>query len=460
MTFSTYKRHAKNRISRKSSMEMSHQTVLSPQYIPVNEKAAEFHDRPEKIRVLRGGNGSGKTWTGAFETWKEIQRRPGEQGWAITNTYKGIGQYLFPTYKKVIPANEYRIVWANKSKSIPYSLIFPKYGNFELYFLSYEQGRENLQGSRLAWIHFDEEPRRDIIEEGFARTLGKQGRMIFTYSPLMGRSYLNTEIYDKAAISDNIWAATMSLLDNVHVSEEEKQAFMETLSERSRQARVYGFPTDMEGLVYPEFNPDVHVCKPFPIPDDWRFYRALDFGFNHPTVSLIAATDGETLYIISEYYQAQRRIEDHAKEIDRQHHNIQLRTGTQAPPHLISIADHDRQEREEYDALGIYSAPAQKDVIKGIERVESLMAIRSDGSTRYKIFDICPHTIQEHSLYAYPGEDMKGRLKADEKADHPIKEHDDCMDCVRYIAMEEFGAMTWEIPSKNLFASPAEILMR
>ena len=52
-----------------------------------------------------------------------------------------------------------------------------------------------------------------------------------------------------------------------------------------RRARLRdGRPALAEGAVYPMWNSRLHVIDPFRIPDEWRRFRVVDFGFNNPFV--------------------------------------------------------------------------------------------------------------------------------------------------------------------------------
>jgi phage terminase large subunit len=239
----------------------------------------------------------------------------------------------------------------------------------------------------------------------------------------------------------NYWALPepMTLYENPYISQEEKDVWIEMLSEKSQRSRVYGYATSQEGLVYEEFSEKTHVCDPFPIPDDWRFYRCIDFGGEHPTTSIIMATDGYYIYVIAEYYQSHRLVEYHVAQMRHQEKEIVLKSGTSLIPNLITITDHDLQLRMQYENLGIYSSPAKKDRIAGCETVRNLLKIHSDGHVRLKVFRHCKNTIREFQLYHLPGENRKGRLLPGEKADDPVKEYDDCLDPVRYGCVEEFG---------------------
>lgn len=236
----------------------------------------------------------------------------------------------------------------------------------------------------------------------------------------------------------------MSLLENPYISQEEKDTWIAMLPEGARSYRIYGYMGRPEGLVYKNFNPEKHVIEPFPVPNDWKFYRGLDFGKEHPTVSLIVAYDGYTFYVITEYYQAQRLVEYHVEQMWEQYNNLLLQN-KKILPRLWTVSDHDAQIRLEYEnhkfgEKRIISIPAQKDVIPGIETVENLLE-----QGRIKVFPWCKNTIREFGKYKRVGKDSKGRLKDGEKADNPIKEFDDCMDCLRYICVEVVGTLSQQI---------------
>jgi hypothetical protein len=42
------------------------------------------------------------------------------------------------------------------------------------------------------------------------------------------------------------------------------------MSEEELESRCYGKFIAKGGLVYPEFNPDIHVIEPFNVPRDWH----------------------------------------------------------------------------------------------------------------------------------------------------------------------------------------------
>lgn len=55
-----------------------------------------------------------------------------------------------------------------------------------LKFRSYDQGRRIFQGTEEDFIWFDEEVPEDVYAEGLVRTMTTQGRLVMTFTPLMG----------------------------------------------------------------------------------------------------------------------------------------------------------------------------------------------------------------------------------------------------------------------------------
>lgn len=412
-------------------------------YAPVSEKARLFHESQAKIKLLDGGNQSGKTTTITKEFLDNaLSRPPGCQGLALTNTYKKIGENLWPHIRQWLRPDEWQWAGGNRVADNP-ALIILKTNKYKMYFGSYEQDREAHQGAIWDDLLFDEEPPRHIWEENVRGSIAHHAPVLIGFTPLKGSTYMIEEIRAKGLDPKypDYFALKepMTLLENPYVPQAEKDVWIDMLSEKSKRSRIYGYATSQEGLVYDEFDPAVHVCDPFPIPADWRFYRCIDFGGEHPTTSIIMATDGYYIYVIAEYYQAHRLVEYHVEQMRRQEKEIVLASGANLTPHLITITDHDLQLRMQYESLGIYSSPAKKDRISGVETVRNLLKVHSDGHVRLKVFRHCKQTIREFGLYHLPGENRKGRLLPGEKADDPVKEYDDCLDPVRYGCVEEFG---------------------
>lgn len=82
-----------------------------------------------------------------------------------------------------------------------------------------------------------------------------------------------------------------------------------------RKALLYGEWDLSEGQYFTEWNPDIHVIQPFPIPADWEIYRALDYGLDMLACYWIAMDFQGRAYVFREVYEPGLIISDAAKRI-------------------------------------------------------------------------------------------------------------------------------------------------
>lgn len=92
--------------------------------------------------------------------------------------------------------------------------------------------------------------------------------------------------------------------DNPHIDKSYLKQ-LESLPADKRRAYLEGDWDIFKGQYFSEWRREVHVCKPFPIPDDWRKFRMGDYGYAKPSAVYWGAVspDGQ-LYIYRELYQA------------------------------------------------------------------------------------------------------------------------------------------------------------
>lgn len=224
---------------------------------------------------------------------------------------------------------------------------------------------------------------------------------------------------------------------------------------------VYGSWDVFAGQIFAEFNPFTHVLDaPFPIPNHWPRYRAIDHGQAHPTVCLWGATDYDgNLYIYQEYWQEDAPVSQHVREIKRM---SQIKTtggdwimddydGTYIDPSThAKTREKDGRKfsvADEYWEAGIMTMPAQNDVMAGIARVKEYLRINPkrwhptkteedgqpiQGAPKVYIFPNCPHLIEELQQYKW----KPPRYGVDQdRVERPVKNKDDAVDTFRYLIM-------------------------
>lgn len=201
-----------------------------------------------------------------------------------------------------------------------------------------------------------------------------------------------------------------------------------------------------EGLVYDSFDPAIHLYKHIGMPHpDWKRYWAIDFGYTNPFVCQFWAqdTDGR-LFLYREVYMTQALVEDHAEKL------VQIIKrgdghGKADPMPVSVICDHDAEGRATLERkLGISTVAAKKDVMEGIEAVQSRLKVQPDG--RPRLF-LCRDALAERDLaldaarkplctqdeiLEYVWEQGSAR-RPDVLKDAPRKENDHGMDAMRYL---------------------------
>lgn len=189
-----------------------------------------------------------------------------------------------------------------------------------------------------------------------------------------------------------------------------------------------------EGVVYEDYDASIHLIDPFPIPDEWRRIRSIDFGYTNPFTCQWWAIDGDgRMYLYREIYETQRLVEDLARDI------VRLSAGERIE---YTVADHDAEDRATLQRHGVSTVPAQKDVSPGIQALQSRFRVAGDGKPRIFIFRRAlvqrdpklagirlPTCLEEElPIYVWPDEGKRNR-------EQPVKEFDHGCDAARYACM-------------------------
>jgi phage terminase large subunit len=137
----------------------------------------------------------------------------------------------------------------------------------------------------------------------------------------------------------------------------------------ARRSRLYlGQWVAAEGLVYENWDPQIHMINLHDLPPtwpQWDRYWSIDWGFTHPFVWKEWSENPETGQLIRtrEIYQTKMIVEDLAKWI------MDLTGGVYQPRAII--CDHDPGDRATFERhTGYMTLPAYKEIRPGIQAVE------------------------------------------------------------------------------------------
>jgi phage terminase large subunit len=238
--------------------------------------------------------------------------------------------------------------------------------------------------------------------------------------------------------------------ENIYIPKQELDHAKEELTEDTFAQEYMADFRKYTGLVYKEFDRQVHVIEPFNIPQGWSIYRGLDFGSTNPTACLWFAVDGDSnWFIIDEYYETGQTIDYHSGIINAR----QFSKST-----VQSFGDPSgAQWIQEFAERGIYITPANKEVGTsfnswvrfGIEKVAERLRIipghttsvkRSNrssigsGEPKLYVFNSCENTIKEFENYRWQEKKVTQAQDLNE-LDAPEKANDHAMDALRYFAV-------------------------
>ena len=285
--------------------------------------------------------------------------------------------------------------------------------------LSVDAGREKFQGASVKAIWLDEEPTVEVFEECMLRTVDTKGKCLITATPLKGLSFMYDFFVDNPPQGFDRYA--LSGLDNPYISSNKLRRAVSHLSEASQNARLFGMFTSQSGLVYPEFDRAVHVCKPFEIPEDWPRDMAIDFGVRNPFACLWIAhdQDRDVLYVYREYYKTEKTTLENGRMIKA--------LGAKDPPVRWIVADPESKDGRLLLAreLGLHTkaAPKHYGVMETINLVKDRLKLDAEGKPALVVFNTCKELIKEFRKYKWSK--TKGK-------DRPEKAFDHGLDALRY----------------------------
>lgn len=413
----------------------------------IHQKQVEFHKCKKKNRWVFGGNRSGKTECGAVESVYMArgvhpyrENKDNVFGWVVSlsqQVQRDVAQakilnYLNPSWIEDVT------MLSGKKDSLKYGVIDQiriknVFGGTSIIgFKSCDQGREKFQGSSLDFVWFDEEPPKDIYDECRMRVLDKKGDIFGTMTPLKGLTFIHDEIYLNKNNSDQVWYEFMEWADNPYLDKGEIEALTNSLSNDQLESRRYGKFRHNSGLVYPEFDENVHVLRePFKVPKEWQDIISIDPGYNNPLSAHWYSVDYDgNVYVVAESYEAGKEIDYHARKIHQICNSLGWKKDRMGRVEaLIDSAANQRtlsgskSVTELFYEHGIIANPkVNKDTFSGIQRVKQYLKVNNKKSKIY-IFPCCVNLIREFKTYRW-GE-----------GESPIKKDDHALDELRYYLM-------------------------
>lgn len=255
-----------------------------------------------------------------------------------------------------------------------------------------------------------------FIKEVMSRCSYPDAKVFIDTNPEDPRHPVKTDYIDKdgARLSNgrlNIKSFLFTLFDNDALDPEYVESIVQSTPDGMYMDRdVYGRWVAPEGVVYKNFNQDIHYVDEVDMSNMVNIFAAVDWGYEHyGAIVVIAESKERDFYLIEEHAHQHKEIDewvDIAKGVRNRYGKIPFYCDSARPEYVV------RFRKEKFKAIN-----AEKAVVSGIEEVARLFKqerffILKSTAKRFK---------EEINSYVW-----------DSKSGMPVKQMDDVMDAIRY----------------------------
>ena len=402
----------------------------------------------ETATSLFGGNRSGKTIAGAMlavaiasgrdewyvQQWLDLNDLPDE---TVPNrkpctviasalSYADAIAYIRDKLVLFLPKGTKFRKWGANDRATAF---LPNGG--KIYSMSADSGRKKYQGLGsvgLAWLD-EEHTEQGIFEECLIRCVDmKESKgVLMTLTPLLGITWSHELFISNPPMKNGkptFVYHQLSGLDNPYVSSTKMLQSIQHMSEESKASRLYGEFTNQAGVVYNEFDRNIHILDDLDISnrDTYQILLSIDFGVVNPFSCLVIAYNGESLFVIDEYYQTEKTTLQNGYAINAKFHRYK--------PWDFVIADSESKDGRMLLArqCGIENKPSPKSgkygLVSSINLVKQKLCLNAEGKPSLYVLRKCKNLLKEFRQYRW--------AKTTNGTDRPIKKWDHGLDALRY----------------------------
>ena len=221
----------------------------------------------------------------------------------------------------------------------------------------------------------------------------------------------------------------------------ERLAALDSLTGYRYQRLRLGLRVAAEGMYFPEWEPQRHVCAWREIPSDWTRWLAVDYGFADPFCALWfarAPDEARRIYVYREAYAAGLRDEQQAALIRERCRGERLASCWGDPSMFNARSEQDKPSiAQVYWRAGVPLRPASNKRVAGWQAVRRALAHTEETAPRLQVVagaapNLC-RTLPSMVSDPLDSEDLADKIRS-------VKTEDHAVDCLRYGLMAESGA--------------------
>lgn len=377
-------------------------------------------DKDARINILEGSVRSGKTVV-MIPKWLEyIQYGPKGllimTGVTKDTIYDNVLSDLFDT----VGANNYKY-----NKQSGDLTIFSR--RIKVLGAKDEGSEKFLRGKTIAGAYCDE---LTLMPENFFKQLlnrmsVKGAKLYGTTNPDAPFHYLYKEYIsdDKKIKSGMVKTIHFVLEDNANLDAEYINFIKAAYSGMWFKRMILGLWVVADGIIYDMWD-DSMICKDADLPinykSDCRRYISIDYGTTNPMVFLDAYDDGNTVWVVNEYYYDSKK--ERRQKTDQEYADDLKKFVGEELPDFVIIDPSAASFKTVLLNSGFRVKEADNSVNDGIRVTAMMMSLG-----RLRIHERCKMTLEEIQGYIW---DEKAAQRGEEK---PLKQRDHAMDAARYL---------------------------
>ena len=403
-----------------------------------NAKQELFHESEATEVIYGGAKGGGKSCALSMEALAYGMDNPGCKVYLFRETYDDLEANLISEMKEKWPKQLYTY---NDSKHIATlyngSRIFYRY-------IRNKQDAEGYQGRSMDFIGVDELTKHDedwiqILLSCLRSPKGFPVKFVGTCNPGgRGHGWVKEKYIERTEYGEKMTVCEISgntqqfipakVYDNVVLMDNDPGYVkrLENLPEDERKAFLHGDWDIFAGQYFTTFRRNKHVIEPFELPDHWRRYRSIDWGFNDHCAVYWHCTDSDGhTYTYRELYIRETLASDVAKEIVRlsEGEKIEYTVASVDMWQKRGIAVRNKAGEmvgqsiaEDFLLNGVPLVQADNARVIGWSRMNEELADSPDGEPWWMIFSNCKNLIRTLPLMIR--DDKKVEDVADKLEDH------------------------------------------
>ena len=259
-----------------------------------NDRQKIFHSCPAEEVVYGGAKGGGKSCALVMEALAYALEYQGAELYLFRETYDDLEANIIKEWKEKVPQELYKY---NETKHIAHVI-----GGSRVYFrfINNKADAEKYNGRSIDWIGVDELTKHEeesiqILLSCLRSPKGFPPRFRGTCNPggighvWVKKRYIQATSYGKEMTVDPVTGNRIAFIpakvyDNPVLMKNDPAYVrrLENLPPAKKKAYLEGDWDAYEGQAFEEWNPEIHVCRPFEIPPWWRRWRGNDPGYADP----------------------------------------------------------------------------------------------------------------------------------------------------------------------------------